>query len=60
MQEQRSGFRSHAMMYRISENMIKITEDLFSAVHKFVLSEWNCGDLHHVNKKWQPSDRDLS
>jgi hypothetical protein len=45
------------MSCRISENMIKITKSLFQAVHKFLFSEWNCGDLHYANKRMMPGDR---
>jgi hypothetical protein len=35
------------------------TENQLSAVQKFVLSTWNCCDLHHVNQRRVPGDRSL-
>jgi hypothetical protein len=43
IQEKRSLFGSHVVLYGISENMIKIAGNRFSAVP---FSEWTCGDLH--------------
>jgi hypothetical protein len=60
MQEQISSFYSHVMLYRVSENMINITENQFYVVPKFLPSEWNCGDLHYVNKRRMPGDWNLS
>jgi hypothetical protein len=50
---------SFISLYRISENMIKITENQFQAVCKLWFSEWNCDDVDHVNTRRMPGEWNL-